>query len=59
MGVLDERRQPLAELPGVLAAQVDLILRAVQPEANRLIRRTAVKIIFYDDDFPAYHPRPP
>jgi hypothetical protein len=59
MGFLDKRPQPLAELPGILAAQVDLIFRAVQPEANCLIRRTAVKIIFYDDDFPAYHPRPP
>jgi hypothetical protein len=59
VGVLDERRQPLAELPGILLAQVDLVLCAVQPEADRLIRRCAVKIIFYDNDFPAYHPRPP
>ena len=57
--VLDERRQPLAELPGVLGVQVDLVVRAVQPEAHRLLGRTAIKIIFYDDDFPAYHPRPP
>jgi hypothetical protein len=40
-GVLDERRELLTEGVGVLKAQIDLILGAVEPEPHRLIRRAA------------------
>src|SRR6266851_8979933 len=41
-GVLDERRELRAEGPGVLLAQVDLVIGAVEPEPHRLVRRAAV-----------------
>jgi hypothetical protein len=39
-GVLNERRELLAEAAGVLGAQIDLIIGTVDPEPNRLIRST-------------------
>jgi hypothetical protein len=45
-GVLDERRKLLPERPGVLLAQIDLVLGAAQPEPHRLLRRAPIKIVF-------------
>jgi hypothetical protein len=44
--MLDERCQLLAEGPGVLLVQVDLVLRAADSEPHRLVDRAAIKIIF-------------
>jgi len=46
------RRCPL---PGVLLAQIDLIVRAVDPEPHRLIGRAAVKIVFERDGYLLCH----
>jgi hypothetical protein len=43
--VLDERRQPLTQPVRVLAAQVDLVFRAVHAEPHRLVGRAAIKIV--------------
>src|SRR4249919_4033629 len=47
--VFDERSDLPAERCGVLLARVDLVLGAAQPEPHRLIRRTAIKIVFQCD----------
>ena len=38
-------RQRASQLLGVLGAQIDLVLRAVQPEADGAISLTAIKVI--------------
>jgi hypothetical protein len=43
--MLDKRRQPLSQPLRVLAAQVDLVLRAVHAEPDRLVGRAAIKIV--------------
>src|ERR1700735_3402314 len=43
--VLDVLSERLAQLIAVLAAEVDLVVRAVQPEADRAIRRAAVDVV--------------
>jgi len=45
-GVLDEGCEFLTERPGVLLIQIDLVLRAAEPEPHRLTGRASVKIIF-------------
>src|SRR5215467_7209637 len=45
-GMLDERRDLLAERGGVLLAQVDLIVRAAEGEPHGLIRRAAIQVVF-------------
>jgi hypothetical protein len=44
--VCDERCELPAERGGVAGAQVDLVLRAADPEPHRLIRRASIKIVF-------------
>jgi hypothetical protein len=44
--MVDEGCQPPPERPGVLLAQIDLILGAADRESHCLIRRTAIKIVF-------------
>src|SRR5260221_4146524 len=48
-GVLDERRELPAEPGGIPGAQIDHVLRAAQPELQRLVGTAAVQIIFHDD----------
>jgi hypothetical protein len=50
--MFDEGRELLTEPGGVLLAQVDLVHRAVYPEAQRLVCRTAIKIVFSRDGCP-------
>jgi hypothetical protein len=45
-GVLDEGCEFLPERPGVLLIQINLVLRAAEPEPDRLMGRAPVKIIF-------------
>jgi hypothetical protein len=45
-GVLDEGCEFLPERPGVLLIQINLVLRATEPEPHRLTGRAPVKIIF-------------
>src|SRR6266516_1515443 len=45
-GVLDEGCQLLAERPGILLVQIDLVLRATDRESHRLLRRATIKIVF-------------
>jgi len=54
--MVDEGCERLAELSSILGAQVDLVHGAADPEPNRLIRRTAVKIVFKRDGFLLRHP---
>ena len=51
-----ERRKLPAERPGILLVQVDLLLRAAQPEPHGLRYRAAVKIVFQGDRYPRGHP---
>jgi len=44
--MLDEGRELFAERPGVLLAQVDLVLGAAYPEPHRLGCRASIKIVF-------------
>src|SRR5215469_6342046 len=44
--VLHEWLQARAECPGVLPAEVELVLRAADPEPHCLLRRAAIKIIY-------------
>jgi len=44
--MLDKRCEFLTERPGVLLVQIDLVLRAAEPEPHRLTGRASVKIIF-------------
>jgi hypothetical protein len=46
MGVLNERRELLAERRSVVRAQIDLIFRAADSEPDRLILRAPIKIVF-------------
>jgi hypothetical protein len=55
--VFDVRREPLAERPGVLLAQVDLVRRAAEPELHRLVGRASVQIVFECDGHLRCHPR--
>jgi hypothetical protein len=54
--MVDEGCERLAELSSILRAQVDLVHGAADPEPNRLIRRTAVKIVFKRDGHLLRHP---
>jgi len=45
-GVLNERRELLAEGTGVLGAQVDLVVGAVESEPHSLFRRAAIQVVF-------------
>src|SRR5215472_2966566 len=54
--MFDEGRELPAERPGVLLIQIDLVLRAAQPEPHRLVCRTSVKIVFKRDSYPRCHP---
>src|SRR5215471_21506564 len=58
-GVPDEGRQLPAERRGVLAVQIYLVIRAVDPEPHRLIRRATIKIVFQRDGYLLCHPRLP
>jgi hypothetical protein len=40
--MFDERRELLTESAGVRGAEIDLVLRAAEPEPQRLIGGTAV-----------------
>src|SRR6266487_6207102 len=55
-GMVDEGRELAAERRGVLPAQIDLILRAVQAESHRLIRPAPIKIVFERDGGLLCHP---
>jgi hypothetical protein len=44
--VPDEGCEFLTQRPGVLLIQIDLVLRAAEPEPHRLTGRASVKIIF-------------
>jgi hypothetical protein len=44
--MVDEGCQSPAECPGVLLAQIDLILGAADRESHCLIRRATIKIVF-------------
>jgi hypothetical protein len=50
-GMVDVGCELPAERLGVLGAQINLILRAVQPEPHRLIGRPAIKIVFERDGY--------
>src|SRR5262249_53346928 len=54
-GVLDERRQLLAERRRVPLAQIDLIVRATEGEPHRLVRGAAIKIVFQRDGYSLSH----
>jgi hypothetical protein len=58
-GLTDIRRDLLAERRRVLLAQIDLVLKAAEPEPYRLVRRTAGQIIFQRDRNLRRHPQPP
>src|SRR6266487_2026026 len=45
-GMVEEGRHLRAEPRGVLVAQVNFVLRAAYPEPQRLLGRTAIKIVF-------------
>src|SRR5262245_29850504 len=45
-----------AERPGVLPAQIDLVIHAVQPEPHRLVRRAPVKVVLQYDGYLCRHP---
>jgi hypothetical protein len=53
--MLKEGRELLAERPGVLLAQVGLVLRAAAPEPDRLICRAPVKVVFQRDGYLRSH----
>src|SRR5712691_10179544 len=50
-GVLDERRELRAEGAGVLAAQIDLIFRALEAEPHGLVCRAAIQVVFQRDGY--------
>src|SRR5216683_2200526 len=43
------------ERPGVLFAQIDLVMRDAEPESHRLLGRAAVKIVFQYDGYLRCH----
>src|SRR5262249_61224371 len=45
-GVFDERCELCAECARVLAAQVDLIIRALEAESHGLVGRAAIQVVF-------------
>src|SRR6266487_178393 len=55
-GMVDEGRELAAERRGVLPAQIDLILRAVQAESHRRIRPAPINIVFERDGGLLCHP---
>jgi len=57
--VLNERGHHLAERSGVLLTQVDLILRATEPEPHGLICWAAIKVVFQRDGYWLSHPSLP
>jgi hypothetical protein len=44
--IFDKRFELLTERCGVLFTQFDLVLRAVDPESHRLIRRASIEIVY-------------
>jgi hypothetical protein len=55
-GVLDKGRKLLAERPGVLRAQVDLVRRAAEPELHGLVAQASVQIVYEPDGYLCCHP---
>jgi hypothetical protein len=55
--MVDERCELLAECFGVFLAQVDLVLRAAEPESHGLIGRAAIEIVFQCDCYLLCHLR--
>ncbi len=53
--VADPTRELVAQLGGILTAQVDLVLSAVERKSHRLVRLAAVVIIFENDLYPLRH----
>ena len=53
--MIDERCELAAERRGVLLAQIDLILGAIDPEAHRLVCRAPIKIILEFDGYLLCH----
>src|SRR5215471_338498 len=53
--MLDEGGQVLAERPGILLAQVDLVLRAADGEPHGLVSRAALQIVFERDCYLRCH----
>jgi hypothetical protein len=54
----DEWRELPTECEGVLAAQIDFILPAIETELEGLVCRTSVKIVFKRDRNPRSHMTP-
>jgi cytochrome c551/c552 len=57
--MIDKGCELFAELRGVLLAQVDFVLCAVDPEPHGLIRTARIQIIFQRDNCSSCHPNPP
>ena len=55
-GVFDKGRDLLAERPGVLGAQLDLVAGAAEPEAHCLIRRAPIQVVLKCDGNLLCHP---
>src|SRR5262249_60055739 len=55
-GMRNERCQLLAERPGILLVQIDLVLGAADPEPQRLLGRAAIQIVFERDNYLRCHP---
>jgi len=54
--VFDEGLQLPTERGSVLVAQVDLVVRAVEAEPHRFVRRTSVEVVFELDGYLLGHP---
>src|SRR5262249_23759004 len=54
-GMLDERRELLAEGAGVLAAQINLIIRALEAEPHSLVRWAAIQVVLQRDGYLLSH----
>jgi hypothetical protein len=57
-GMVDERRQLLAEALSVLGVQVNFKVPAIDPERNRLVSRTACQIV-HELSLDSLHSLPP
>jgi hypothetical protein len=55
-GVFDVGRDLPAEPAGILLAEVDLVFGAAQPEPQRLLRWTSIKVVFEFNNDPLRHP---
>jgi len=47
----DEGRQLLAEGPGIVLVQIDLVLAATDREPQRLLCRAAIQVVFRCDGY--------